>query len=93
VPISPTESTNLVALTAEIVSAYVSKNSVPPAELPALLQSVHESLAKIASGVVTPAEPQAPTPAVTVRQSIKPDYLVRLGPVEIHREFMTAAER
>ncbi len=77
-PTSTTEPTNVVAMTAEIVSAYVSKNSVPPAELPALLQSVHESLAKIASGVVTPAEPQAPTPAVTVRQSIKPDHLVCL---------------
>ncbi len=77
-PTSTTEPTNVVAMTAEIVSAYVSKNSVPPSELPALLQSVHESLAKIASGVVTPAEPQAPTPAVTVRQSIKPDYLVCL---------------
>jgi predicted transcriptional regulator len=35
-------------------------------------------LAKIATGAVTPAEPPAPTPAVTVRQSIKPDYLVCL---------------
>lgn len=78
VPTSTTEPTNVVAVTAEIVSAYVSKNSVPPSELPALLQSVHERLAKIASGVVTPAEPPAPTPAVTVRQSIKPDYLVCL---------------
>ena len=77
-PTSTTEPTDIVAVTAEIVSAYVSKNSVPPAELPALLQSVHERLAKIASGVVTPAEPPAPTPAVTVRQSIKPDYLVCL---------------
>ena len=77
-PTSTTESTDIVAVTAEIVSAYVSKNSVPPAELPALLQSVHERLAKIASGAVTPAEPPAPTPAVTVRQSIRPDYLVCL---------------
>ncbi len=77
-PTSTTEPTNVVAMTAEIVSAYVSKNSVPPSELPALLQSVHERLAKIASGAVTLTEPPAPTPAVTVRQSIKPDYLVCL---------------
>ncbi len=77
-PSSPSEFADAITLTAEIVSAYVSKNSVPPSELPALLQSVHERLAKIASGAVTPAEPPAPTPAVTARQSIKPDYLVCL---------------
>ncbi len=77
-PTSTTEPSNVVAMTAEIVSAYVSNNSVPPAELPARFSRVHEGLAKIVSGVVTSAEPPAPTPAVTVRQSIKPDYLVCL---------------
>jgi predicted transcriptional regulator len=65
-------------MTAEIVSAFVSKNALPRTELSDLIQSVHAGLTKIASGAA-PAEPPAPlTPAVTIRQSIKPDYIVCL---------------
>ena len=77
-PTSISESSNPVDLAAEIVSAFVSHNALPPADLPALIESVHAGLVKIASGVAVAEETTAPTPAVSVRKSITPDYLVCL---------------
>jgi predicted transcriptional regulator len=77
-PPSHSQTANPVELAAKIVSAFVSKNSIPRADLSALIESVHAKLMKIASGEPTPAEPVALTPAVSIRQSIKPDYLVCL---------------
>ncbi|MGD1038060.1 MAG: MucR family transcriptional regulator [Roseiarcus sp.] len=79
-PSSVSESFDPIALATEIVSAFVGNNSLPPAELPTLLQSVHAALMKIVSGAATPTapEPQAAAPAVSVRKSITPDYLVCL---------------
>ena len=66
----------LITLTADIVSAHVSNNSVAVNDLPTLIQNVHNALA----GLGTPApEPEAKLePAVSVRASIKPDYIVCL---------------
>lgn len=66
-----------IELTAHIVSAYVSKNPVPVADLPALISSVAASLQSIVGGSVEP-EPEAPKPAVSIKKSITPDYLVSL---------------
>ena len=77
-PQQPSDAANLATLTTEIVAAFVSHNAVPAAELPALLQSVHAGLVRIATGVQAPVEQPAPTPAVSIRQSIKPDYLICL---------------
>ncbi len=76
----PSDSADALALTGEIVSAFVAYNSLRSAELPALIQSVHTELAKIISGAVAPAAPapDAAAPAVSVRKSITPDYLVCL---------------
>jgi predicted transcriptional regulator len=76
----PSDSADALALTGEIVSAFVAYNSLRSAELPALIQSVHTELAKIISGAVAPAAPapEAAAPAVSVRKSITPDYLVCL---------------
>ena len=63
-------------LTASIVSAYVSKNSVPVAGLPDLVASVHASLQKLA-GSLEP-EPAPLTPAVPIKKSVTPDYIVSL---------------
>src|SRR5918993_1514009 len=64
-------------LTAEIVSAYVANNSLPQSELPALLRAVHDALNHTVAGQVeAPAE--APKPAVTVKKSVTPDYIVCL---------------
>ncbi len=74
---SKSEASDQIELAAEIVSAFVSRNSLPVAELPALINSVHSALVKLASGAVT-AEPEAPVPVVSVRKSITPDYLICL---------------
>jgi predicted transcriptional regulator len=78
-PQSTSESPDALAMTGEIVSAFVSNNSLPLAELPTLIQSVHTGLVKIISGADTPPErePEA-APAVSVRKSITPDYLICL---------------
>ena len=79
-PSSMSGSSDPIALATDIVSAFVANNSLRSAELPVLIQSVHASLVKIASGAVTPTgpEPEAATPAVSVRKSITPDYLICL---------------
>jgi len=66
----------LVTLTADIVAAHVSNNSVSVSDVSTLIASVHEAL----SGLNKPEEPeQKPLqPAVPVRSSVKPDYIVCL---------------
>ena len=67
----------LLSLTADIVSAHVANNRVGVGDLPALIQDVHSALAKLGQrGEV--AEAEAQKPAVPIRSSIKPDYLVCL---------------
>jgi predicted transcriptional regulator len=66
-----------VELAAEVVSAYVSNNSVGVADLPALIKEVHAALKRVASGAKEEvAAPQ--TPAVPVRKSVTPDYIICL---------------
>jgi predicted transcriptional regulator len=69
-----------ITVTGGIISAFVAHNSLPSAELPPLIQSVHEALVRIVSGAVTPdaPEPAVAAAAVSVRKSITPDYLVCL---------------
>lgn len=64
---------------AEIVSAYVSNNSLPASDLPALLESVHAALVRLATGQIAAAE-SAPSkePAVPIKKSITPDYIICL---------------
>jgi predicted transcriptional regulator len=66
----------LATLTADIVSAHVSNNSVSANELPSLISSVYSSLAGL-GGAPVPVEEKL-VPAVSVRSSIKPDYIVCL---------------
>ena len=72
--------TNLdqTALTAEIVSAYVSNNTMPAGDLPGFIQDVHASVGLImgGGGHQMVAEPQKP--AVSPKKSIFPDYIVCL---------------
>jgi MucR family transcriptional regulator, transcriptional regulator of exopolysaccharide biosynthesis len=67
----------LMELTASIVSAYVQHNSVPSAELPALIGQVHTALTRI-SGEHGEALGDAPRPAIPVKKSIAPDYIICL---------------
>lgn len=66
----------LVTLTADIVAAHVSNNSVAISDIPLVIRSVHEALAGLSSTAEPEPEPQQP--AVSVRASVKPDYLVCL---------------
>jgi predicted transcriptional regulator len=70
------ESPDLATLTAEIVSAYVAKNAVRPADLPDLIASVHRAL----QGLSAPpqAGPEKREPPVSVKKSITPDFLISL---------------
>jgi predicted transcriptional regulator len=70
-------SSELVGFAADIVAAYVTKNSVRPADLPELIGSVHASLKAVASGATT-REPEKPEPAVNPKKSVTPDYLISL---------------
>ena len=64
-------------LTANIVSAYVSNNTVASAEIPNLIGQVHSALMRISSGqTAPPAEPLKP--AVAVKRSVTPEYIVCL---------------
>jgi predicted transcriptional regulator len=66
----------LLTLTADIVAAHVSNNSVAVNDLPNLIQNVHSALSGISG---TPAAPEArPEPKASIRSSVKPDYVVCL---------------
>lgn len=68
------DSKELIAWTADIVAAHVQNNSVAISDLPQLIKTVHESLAGLSGD--SPAE--KPQPAVSVRRSVTPDYIVCL---------------
>ena len=75
---------DLLGLTAEIVAAHVSNNAVPMGDLPSLIQEVHRALAglgapaPVPAPVVAPPVIEKPQPAVSIKKSITPDYLVCL---------------
>ncbi len=66
----------LVTLTSDIVAAHVSNNSVAVSDLPVLIHNVYSALAGLQQEVA-PAQPKQ-EPAVSVRSSVKPDYIVCL---------------
>src|SRR5207248_11576235 len=63
------------SMVAEIVSSYVKKNQIAPADIPALINTVYLSL--LAAGEA-PEPEQNRTPAVPIRQSVRPNYVVCL---------------
>lgn len=65
----------LLSLTAEIVAAHVSNNTVALADLPQLIQNVYLTLS--GAGETASAAPR-PQPAVTVKKSVTPDYIICL---------------
>lgn len=71
------DKSEIIEMTTDIVSAYVGNNSIGAADLPGLIQSVHRALAEVTSGVdAAEAEPQEP--AVSIKKSITPDFLICL---------------
>ena len=71
-------SSNLIDLAADIVSAYVSNNTVPAAELSGLIAEVYAALQRTSSGVAPEPMPEPLKPAVPVKKSVTPDYIVCL---------------
>lgn len=67
---------DLLSLTSEIVSAHVSNNSVAMSDLPQLIEQVYRTLANVGN---EPANaPERPQPAVPIKKSVTPDYIVCL---------------
>jgi predicted transcriptional regulator len=71
------ESDSLISLTADIVSAHVSNNSVAVNDLPSLIQNVHSALTGL-NGAGPQAQAKKQEPAVSIRASVKPDFIVCL---------------
>lgn len=69
-------SNDLLALTTEIVAAHVSNNTVSVGDLPSLINQVYQSLATIGQGPAISTE--RPQPAVSVKRSVHPDYIICL---------------
>ena len=68
---------SFIELTADIVSAYVSNNSVSAGEIPSLINQVHAALVRVSAGQ-SDAQPEPLKPAISVKKSITPDHLVCL---------------
>ena len=71
------DTTNTIALTAEIVAAYVSNNTVASADIPALINQVHTALLRVTTGEAQPSS-EPLKPAVPIKRSINPDFIVCL---------------
>src|SRR4029077_8206595 len=70
-----TSNANVLGLTAQIVAAHVSNNSVAPDALPSLIQEVYKTLAGVGK---EPVQPERPQPAVPVKKSVFDDHIVCL---------------
>ena len=71
------ENAELIELTSEIVSAYVSNNSVPASELPQLINEVYIALTRVGT-ITVEASVEPPKPAISVKKSINPDFIICL---------------
>jgi predicted transcriptional regulator len=69
------QNSDVLGLTAQIVSAHVSNNSVAPDALPALIQDVYRTLSGVGR---EPTQPDKPQPAVPIKKSVFPDHIVCL---------------
>ena len=67
---------DLMRMTAEVVAAYVRNNPLPASELAGVIGTIHASLAQLKDGGAAQAEP--PKPAVPIKKSVTPDYIVCL---------------
>ncbi len=66
-----------IELAADIVSAYLSHNSVPSGEIPSLINQIYAALKRVSAGqTATAADP--PKPAVPIKRSVTPEYIVCL---------------
>jgi predicted transcriptional regulator len=71
------KSINYIELAADIVSAYVSNNTVPASDLPGLIHEVHQALQRVTNGSA-PVVAEAPRPAVPAKKSLTNDFIICL---------------
>ena len=71
-------SPDLIEMTTEIVSAFVSNSSLSASDLPALIHQIHKTLSDISTGAEAESAAPALTPAISVKKSITPDFLICL---------------
>jgi predicted transcriptional regulator len=74
--IQPDMNETLITLASDIVSAHVSNNNVAVEDLPTLITNVYGALASL--GGTVPVVEEKPEPAVSIRASVKPDFIVCL---------------
>jgi predicted transcriptional regulator len=72
-----TDKYELIAMATDIVSAYVGHNSMAPGDVPGLIRKVFDAL-RLASGAAPAPEPVRGEPAVPIKKSLTPDYLICL---------------
>ena len=72
-----TSEENRIDLTAQIVAAYVSNHEIGASSLGGLISAVHAALSHASAGAAEP-QAEAPSPAVPIRRSVTPDYIVCL---------------
>jgi len=75
--ISPNHDADLIELSSEIVAAYVGHNALSAADLPKLISDVYSALKGLGTGAV-PGDIEPPKPAINVRRSVTPEYVVCL---------------
>ena len=73
---NPGRNQDLLRMTVDVVTAYVSNNAVSSAELPDLIRDVHASLRQTQGGTAVPAE--KPKPAIAIKKSVTPDFVICL---------------
>lgn len=71
------EKNELVELTADVVSAYVSNNTVVATDLPTVINDVYEALSKASAKALLPLKEEL-KPAVAIKKSVMPDYIICL---------------
>ena len=76
--VDPDQPAGLAELTTQIVSAYVSNNTIPASDLPMLILETHAALSRAAGTPTAGIEPEKPKPAIAPRKSIMPDYIICL---------------
>jgi predicted transcriptional regulator len=73
------ETSNSVDLAAEVVAAFISNNPLPKSELPAFIHAMHSAIHRLRKGPENaPPQAELKAPAVPVRKSVTPDYLICL---------------
>ncbi len=76
--VGKTEQETSISLASDIIAAYVANNKVEVSQLPELIQQVHDSLQQAAGSEAQMAQPQRPKPAVPIKRSVTPDYVICL---------------